>query len=1010
MRLTTAAVTLAALSSLTACSPDAVSEDGRTIIVAPGLNGEWDSPELNDDQLYDITGTIQAAVDLANPGDVIEVQGGDFYEDVNITVDDITLDGAGIYQTNLYGKITVDGTNIDDFALTQFSVTNQALDRTGYGIDVTNGARVSITQTSVGGWDRGIHLNDADNSYIARNNINLNKHGVWADYTDNATYVNNLVQSNDVAGITNYFGDGGHVAYNTLIGNAFQASSVTGFGGALQFGSSTETESVLNNIVVSNFFGINCQGCDNSFSSNLVWGNFTNYSNDASQQSDDVSIDPRMADPGNFDFRLTAESPAIDAANSTFGVTDDFYGSSRPSGAGNDLGFAEFSQSGFDLIITEVMANAQVETVHEFVEIYNNGSTAVDLDGLVLTDGDEEDSLTPFGSGTTIVQPGEYAVVVDTDYDGLYDIDVARTVVTTQDTEVGNGLTTADRVTLKETDGTVISTYSYPDDPGDGVSMEMVLLAQGDAAGNWRASQCTGGSSPGEAPCFPPSGDPAGLVITEVLFNAETESTGEYIELWNSSNLEIDAAGLVFSDGNGSDTLAGFADSGTLIAPGEHALILDSGFEFQYALPNGIRLLTTDDGSALGSGGLANTGESITLFQADGTTVISTFGSSFSPTDAGNGVSWSRIDYSTAGTTDAASDWTEGDTNCTTGITPGRLNQPAGGICSPLVINEVMANAINEDRHEFIELFNAGLDAVDVSTLTIRDNIQIDTLQAYSGGSTMLGSGEYAVILDAEYDDAQYDIPSGALLLTTGDTSLGNSLGVNDEISLWIGDSRLDIYNFPFNPGNGISAEQIGVWNSDAAANWTASTCATGSSPGQANCATGGTAGGSGTSLYELVLTEVMANADDEDTDEFIEIYNWGSAPIDVSLFTVWDGDQIDTIHDFYGGTGTVVAPGEYAVIIDAEYDIIGDKYGLSSAPILLTTSDTTIGSGLSTSEAVYLFEPDGLTLIDSYTHPANPGNATSREKADPLGGDIGSNWVDTSCNGGNTAGAASCP
>ena len=117
----------------------------------------------------------------------------------------------------------------------------------------------------------------------------------------------------------------------------------------------------------------------------------------------------------------------------------------------------------YDLIITEAMANASTESTGEFVEIYNNGSVAVDLSGLILTDGDDIDTLQAYGSSSTTLAAGEYAVVLDPDYASDYTIDSAVILLTTGDTTVGNGLTTADDITLYEDDGsTIIATFSYP--------------------------------------------------------------------------------------------------------------------------------------------------------------------------------------------------------------------------------------------------------------------------------------------------------------------------------------------------------------------------------------------------------------------------------------------------------------------------------------------------------------------------------------------------------------------
>jgi hypothetical protein len=659
-------------------------------------------------------------------------------------------------------------------------------------------------------------------------------------------------------------------------------------------------------------------------------------------------------------------------------------------------------QSGFDLQITEVLANAAVETVGEFVEIYNAGDTAVNLAGLALSDGDDLDFLEAFQGGSTVVEAGDYAVVVDPNYDGVYDIPAGTTVVTTGDTNVGNGLTTSDRVTLFESDGsTEIATFSYPEDPGDGVSMEMIARDQGDVAGNWRASACAPGESAGESACFPPSGDTAGLILTEIMLTGIDDATDEYIEIYNPTALEIDAAGLIIDDGDSTDVLRGFANSGTLIGPGEHALVLDAGYAYFYWLPNGITLLTTGDQSL---GNRLAMSDPVMLYKADGTTLIDSFSY---PDSTTAGTSWEKVDYAAG---DTAANWVSADGACVRPRSPGLFNGASGGICDPILITEVMSNPLNEDRGEYVELFNAGFAPVDLAGLLLQDNIQTDTLAAYQGGSTVVAPGAFALIIDAEHDGF-FDIPAGVTVVTTTDTSLGNSLSVRDVVSLWQGDHMLDVYGYPFNAGNGISVERVQARATDAAENWVASPCAAGGSPGRANCAEGGSAGASGSSMFEVVITEVMANADDEDTGEFVELYNYGNAPIDLGYFVLWDGDAVDTLFDFFGGTDTVLQPGEYAVVLDFEYDYVSDPYGLLNTDALwLTTSDTTLGSGLSTSDDVFLLEPDGLTLVDSFTSPSNPGNAISIEKVDRLGGDINSNWRATSCDDGHTAGRDNCP
>jgi hypothetical protein len=55
---------------------------------------------------------------------------------------------------------------------------------------------------------------------------------------------------------------------------------------------------------------------------------------------DQIGADPLLRDPDNGDFRLTANSPAIDNGKdmSAFGIIQDFDGVSRLKGSGWDIG------------------------------------------------------------------------------------------------------------------------------------------------------------------------------------------------------------------------------------------------------------------------------------------------------------------------------------------------------------------------------------------------------------------------------------------------------------------------------------------------------------------------------------------------------------------------------------------------------------------------------------------------------------------------------------------------
>ncbi len=128
---------------------------------------------------------------------------------------------------------------------------------------------------------------------------------------------------------------------------------------------------------------------------------------------------------------------------------------------------------------------------------------------------------------------------------------------------------------------------------------------------------------------------------------------------------------------------------------------------------------------------------------------------------------------------------------------------------SRIVITEVMANPAGksgshmpEDRNEFVEIYNSSDNAIDLLDWTVSDGDGADHLTAWTDssilnncpalriGSTWLNPGRYAVVLDSEYTDPSplggfvqpYRFGDSALILTTGNTTLGNGLAATDPV------------------------------------------------------------------------------------------------------------------------------------------------------------------------------------------------------------------------------------
>lgn len=944
--------------------------------------------------------TIQAALASAQMGDVVEVAAGDYTE--NLTVPPgVSLTGAGPDKTVVHGRISLGGSDLKVSGLKVTATGAVGLPATAMGIS-GEAPNSTISGNQVEGFAIGIRLSGSEGTTLRGNRVRLNGTGIELFEAGPLLLTDNLVLNNTKAGIRLASDvDETRVLFNTVVGNGFGEALSAG-GAGIVVGPRC-LEHVKYNVVVSNRGGINnltTQNIDNH--TNLVWGNSTNYAGNATAGAGDLSVDPMFVDAMNGDFHLKALSPAVDHA--PVGMdSSDFDGTVRPQGAALDLGAFEFSVPAptVKLVVSEVMANPIDENRGEFVELYNAGADPVDLAGMILSDGDARDVVVQLGAGTTVVAPGAYAVITDFDYSSGYNIPQGVTQVTVSNTTLGNGLSNTDAITLYAADKvTVLASYAHPFDPGNGVSVERVDLKGGDVPSNWRASPCL--QSAGRPNCAPVT-LASGLVISEVMANPLDEATGEFVELYNGTDNPIDVNGMKLSDGQATDALVGWQGGTTVVPARGYAVVLDPEWPANqmFRIDPAAVLLTVGD-TALGNG----------LAMADPVSVVSATGSlvdSYTRAlTAANGKSIEKVSLSAG---DAPGNWAQ--SSCADGSSPGRLNcvsAATSGPRKPLAITEVMANPLDEDQGEFVELYNKGIDPVDAAGLLLTDGDATDVIAGFKGGTTIIPAGAYAVVVDSEYVAGLYAIPAEAILLTTTDTTLGTGLSIDDPIRLLEsnGVEVIDTFRYPFNPGNGVSAERVDVRAFDAPANWVASTCSSRSSPGALNCA----ASAAGMPK-RLRITEVMSNQAGTETGgagEFVEILNAGTLPVDLAGMYLESGPEGGTVARdrlvaFNSGT-TTLAPNAYAVVIDPNYD---SRYTFPSGTVVVTLSDTAFGSsGLATTHVITLYDADGITALDKFRYPSDPGEGISLSRVSVTAADSAANWVATSCNA--TPGSGSCP
>ncbi|MDP6944597.1 MAG: choice-of-anchor Q domain-containing protein, partial [Myxococcota bacterium] len=570
------------------------------------------------------------------------------------------------------------------------------------------------------------------------------------------------------------------LTHNLFFGNGFALADGSGIW------SLWEGFTLTNNIITSNNNGVTCTYvCEGSH--NLVWGNLINFAGQAQAGSGHVHKDPRFTAAGEGDFTLMFDSPAIDAGDPT-AIADalsdhDHRGLSRPLGAGPDIGPYEYPAAPptITLTITEVMAHGLNGWNNEFVELLNFGDVSVDAAGLVLDDGDAQDTLTGYEGGTTMIPAGGYGVILDPGYEGIYDIPAAAVLLTVDGSaNIGSGLSVNDPVHLFDAAGVLpVSSFSFPFDPGLAVSVEMDSVEDGDILGNWVASPC--GSSPGASNCaaLPPNVSAEVLLaINEVMANPLSETDGEFIEFFNFGFDPIDMGGMILNDGDTTDVLTAWDGGSTTLESGGFAVLLDPDHTDTYDIAPGTLILTVETSSTLGNG--LSVKDPISIHQAGTEVVIDTYTHILDP---GNGVSTEKVDPTIG---DINSNYVA--STCLSGSSPGMWNcatldgtDPVTG--ATIAIMAVLANPLDEVRDEFIVLLNYGSDSVDLHGYRIGDGDKEEVLTGFDGGSTVVASGGYALVLDAEYAGT-YDIPAGTVLLRTSDTSIGTGLSTNDPIKL----------------------------------------------------------------------------------------------------------------------------------------------------------------------------------------------------------------------------------
>lgn len=344
------------------------------------------------------------------------------------------------------------------------------------------------------------------------------------------------------------------------------------------------------------------------------------------------------------------------------------------------------------------------------------------------------------------------------------------------------------------------------------------------------------------------TGAESGVRINEVESSGGTP--GDWIEFVNTSSVAVDLSGFVVKD-NGEDESYTFPQ-GTVVEAGAY-LVLDE--------------LGAGDGDfAFGLG----KEDQVRLFDASAVLV--------------DEASWTAHASVTWGAreADGALEWA--DTSEPTKGAPNvfAVDTPLGGT---IVINEV-----DSQPADWVEFYNAGDAALDISGYEIRDNSDDHRWQFLPG--TEIAAGEYLVVQE------------GSIGLVDGvETAFRDPIGIGSA-------DRIRLFD-----AGGVLVDDTLPWTGHAAVGGDAGAatfarCPDGkgafvlaySTPGATNSCV----------MPDVVINEIESNGDATD---WVEVVNTGSTAVDLSGWTVMDGDPVGHAAEATPlPAGSVLAPGAYFV------------------------------------------------------------------------------------------------
>lgn len=376
----------------------------------------------------------------------------------------------------------------------------------------------------------------------------------------------------------------------------------------------------------------------------------------------------------------------------------------------------------------------------------------------------------------------------------------------------------------------------------------------------------------------------AGLVLNEIVYDDAVTGLADQVELYNAGTERVDLDGWYISDEK-RDSF-GVAPEGASLAPGEFLVLVKD----------------VDFGFGLGKG------DEVVLFDPSGTEVDSYAYDNTAPLS-----DWSRCP-------DGTGDWAHA-----TAATPGAPNdctiEPVDGA--------IMINEVDSQPADWVEFYNPGDAALDVSGFEIRDNSDDHRWQFLPG--TTIEPGAFLVV-----EEGTIGMVGGAEAAFREPIGIGSA----DRIRL-------------FDAGGAMIDDTL-PWTGHAAINGdfaaaTLARCPDGvgafllahPTPGATNLCV----------MPDVAINEIESNGD---TTDWVEVVNTGASAVDLSGWSVMDSDPNGHAAETTPvPSGTTLAPGAYFVF-DQPADF---AFGLGNGDTV-TIRDA---NGNTVDEHVYAAHADGV-------------------------------------------------